>query len=242
MKRRGSASGEPNRMRVITSYSIHYTKLYDFWVMEFHGSGSDQQLLDELARLEPRELLHAGNAVAQGLRLDQFSGSRLCEQTLESFDLVEAEKLLRSRITSYNVCYTKLLRPFKLQRFLDPANSLPRSMLVLHQSKPHILIASLPEADTGRHGYFRFTEQELREFEGPHMSIWQRDRITSYNVCYTKLLRFWTGLLAFLVEPKATTVACGSGVSLIIRKNSMSFGLAPGHPPSMKWTPSPSNC
>jgi len=68
----------------------------DFWVMEFHGSGSDQQLLDELARLEPRELLHAGNTVAQGLRLDQFLGSRLCERTPESFDLVEAEKLLRS--------------------------------------------------------------------------------------------------------------------------------------------------
>ena len=55
------------------------------------------------------------------------------------------------------------------------------------------------------------------------------------------LVSFCTGLLAFLVEPKATTVACFKGVSLIIRKNSMSFGLAPGHPPSMNCTPSSSN-
>ncbi|WP_455244680.1 DNA mismatch repair protein MutS, partial [Petrachloros mirabilis] len=70
----------------------------DFWVMEFHGSGSDQQLLDELARLEPRELLHAGTATAHGLRLDQFSGLRLCEQPPELFDSGEAEKLLRSHL------------------------------------------------------------------------------------------------------------------------------------------------
>jgi len=35
----------------------------EFWVMECEGSGADQQLFDELARLEPRELLYAGTAV-----------------------------------------------------------------------------------------------------------------------------------------------------------------------------------
>ena len=44
---------------------------------------------------------------------------------------------------------------------------------------------------------------------------------------------FWTGLSAFRVEPKATTAACLSGTVLMMRKNSMSLGLAPGHPPSM---------
>ena len=47
--------------------------------------------------------------------------------------------------------------------------------------------------------------------------------------------------LAFRVEPNATILACCKGVDFMIWKNSMSFGLAPGHPPSMKWTPSSSN-
>ena len=51
----------------------------------------------------------------------------------------------------------------------------------------------------------------------------------------------WTVLVARRVEPKATTLACLSGTVLIIRKKSMSLGLAPGHPPSMKWAPSSSS-
>ena len=40
------------------------------------------------------------------------------------------------------------------------------------------------------------------------------------------------------VEPKATSVAVPSCSSFLARaKNSMSFGLAPGQPPSMKATP-----
>ena len=40
------------------------------------------------------------------------------------------------------------------------------------------------------------------------------------------------------VEPKATSVLVVSASSSAARaKNSMSFGLAPGQPPSMKWTP-----
>ena len=53
---------------------------------------------------------------------------------------------------------------------------------------------------------------------------------------------FCTVLLDFLVDPNATTVAVCNGTVLIIRKNSMSLGFAPGHPPSMNCTPSPSNC
>ena len=68
----------------------------EFWVTEFHGPGADQQLLDELARLEPRELLHAGSAIADELGFRHLQGSRLCEQSPALFDQQEAEKLLRS--------------------------------------------------------------------------------------------------------------------------------------------------
>src|SRR5512134_950030 len=68
----------------------------EFWVTEFQGPGADQQLLDELARLEPRELLHAGKAVADGLRLHQLHGPRLCEKAPALFDPQEAATMLRT--------------------------------------------------------------------------------------------------------------------------------------------------
>ncbi len=68
----------------------------EFWVTEFHGQGMDQQLLDELARLEPRELLYAGSAIAGELRLRYMQSPRLCEQPPTLFDQQEAAKLLRS--------------------------------------------------------------------------------------------------------------------------------------------------
>src|SRR5688572_17197563 len=45
------------------------------------------------------------------------------------------------------------------------------------------------------------------------------------------------------VDPKATSVLVSSCSSVFaLRKNSSSFGLAPGQPPSMKCTPSQSSC
>ncbi|HEX8750948.1 MAG TPA: DNA mismatch repair protein MutS [Nitrospira sp.] len=67
----------------------------EFWVMESEGMGADQQLLDELARLEPRELLYTGALVAEALRLHQLQGPRLCEQDQTLFDQQEAAELLQ---------------------------------------------------------------------------------------------------------------------------------------------------
>ncbi len=67
----------------------------EFWVMECEGAGADQQLIDELARLEPRELLYAGTAVADTLHLHQLQGPRLCEQGQALFGQQEAQKLLQ---------------------------------------------------------------------------------------------------------------------------------------------------
>ena len=93
---------------VITSYSIHYTKLYDF-VSRF----GDQVVL-----------LHSGLSASE--RFDQWSlamsgeakiviGARSAVfAPLADLGLIvvdeEHDAGLKHRITSYNVCYTKLLR------------------------------------------------------------------------------------------------------------------------------------
>ncbi|HTL62806.1 MAG TPA: DNA mismatch repair protein MutS [Nitrospira sp.] len=64
----------------------------EFWVME--DDGSDQRLLDELTRLQPRELLHANtDRAADGLR-SQLQGVRICERGTEWFDRQQALTLL----------------------------------------------------------------------------------------------------------------------------------------------------
>ena len=70
---------------VITSYSIHYTKLYESFGMMM----GTLMACESIGDLEQRYLRMLGTVT--GYRLE---GDRL--------DL---------RITSYNVCYTKLLRP-----------------------------------------------------------------------------------------------------------------------------------
>ena len=69
---------------VITSYSIHYTKLYEALL----ALGPDLSVRDGSGRTAlDAAFLHPGNV----------EGAAIAE-------------LLVSRITSYNVCYTKLLR------------------------------------------------------------------------------------------------------------------------------------
>lgn len=67
----------------------------EFWVMECEGTGADQQLLDELTRLEPRELLYAEALVAETLGLHALQGPRLCEQDQAIFNQQEAAELLQ---------------------------------------------------------------------------------------------------------------------------------------------------
>ena len=64
----------------------------DFWVIE--QEGPDQQLLDELARLQAREVLVADtDATVHWLR-SQLQGVRVCECATTLFDRQEASKLL----------------------------------------------------------------------------------------------------------------------------------------------------
>ena len=63
----------------------------EFWVMEFDGPQAPAQLLDELVRLEPREILYeAGLGTKVKAWITQLNGPRLCEQPLSSFDQREA--------------------------------------------------------------------------------------------------------------------------------------------------------
>jgi DNA mismatch repair protein MutS len=67
----------------------------EFWVTELHGERAQVELLDELSRLDPRELLHPSNLSPQIVRAcAQVKGLRLCVQDSSAFDLASAERLL----------------------------------------------------------------------------------------------------------------------------------------------------
>ena len=74
---------------VIPSYSIHYTKLYE-------SIRSIQKQLKDLDKAIERVL-------------DGIQGAQ-CLLSVPGIGKVYAAGLLGDRITSYNVCYTKLLR------------------------------------------------------------------------------------------------------------------------------------
>ena len=86
-----------------------------------------------------------------------------------------------SRITSYNVCYTKLLRP-KLLKKIETMNAAGEKRVIRTWSRastifPQMVGHTLAIHDGRRHVPIYITENMV-------------GRITSYNVCYTKLLRF----------------------------------------------------
>ncbi len=70
----------------------------EFWVMEFAGNGAAQDLQDELARLEPKELL-SPSAIAEPIRAAcaKLAGTRQCIQDPSAFDLRNAERTLQEQ-------------------------------------------------------------------------------------------------------------------------------------------------
>ena len=77
---------------------------------------------------------------------------------------IEKRSLIDGRITSYNVCYTKLLRENRGNVYEFAHTLIDAGADVVFGHGPHV-----PRA--------------IEVYKG-------RFRITSYNVCYTKLLRF----------------------------------------------------
>ena len=86
------------------------------------------------------------------------------------------------RITSYNVCYTKLLWDFSYAEHFSAAPTTGYETL-------------LYDCMTGDATLFKRADniEEAWALMDPVLDVWSalpaRDRITSYNVCYTKLLR-----------------------------------------------------
>jgi len=68
----------------------------EFWVMEFVGDRARTDLHDELARIEPRELLYPSSLPSQGdSAIAQLTGFRLCALDPACFDLHGAEQTLQ---------------------------------------------------------------------------------------------------------------------------------------------------
>jgi DNA mismatch repair protein MutS len=84
----------------------------EFWVTELHGPQSPALALDELARLDPREVLFpAGLGHDTAVWLDQIKGTRVCERPAASFDrCLSAKSLLDQFRVQSRVTFAKLNR------------------------------------------------------------------------------------------------------------------------------------
>ena len=83
-----------------------------------------------------------------------------------------------SRITSYNVCYTKLLRKSRVRFEFSKAGT---ARFIPHLDLMEIVKRAMRMSDFPMAFTQGFNKRE---------KISAGYRITSYNVCYTKLLRF----------------------------------------------------
>ena len=75
----------------------------EFWMTEFQGAQAEVQLMDELARLEPREVLHPGSHVNTGSCLTRLRGPRLCAQPAAAFNPKEAAQLLQTQFAVHSL-------------------------------------------------------------------------------------------------------------------------------------------
>ena len=98
--------------------------------------------------------------------------------TAEQQQYNPAPTTLENRITSYNVCYTKLLR----------------SQLGFNADYVNEKVISEADVSNGMLRYGPMSYQVLfiagAKSLQPETALALENRITSYNVCYTKLLRF----------------------------------------------------
>ena len=90
------------------------------------------------------------------------------------------------RITSYNVCYTKLLRIGFVRKMINGG----KALAVLGNHEINAILYFTKGSDGKRLKVPSASGQKmLEEVESQYPSEERLIRITSYNVCYTKLLR-----------------------------------------------------
>jgi DNA mismatch repair protein MutS len=75
----------------------------EFWMTEFQGAQAESQLMDELARLEPRELLHPDSDANARSCLTHLRGPRLCGQPSASFNPKDAAQLLQTQFAVHSL-------------------------------------------------------------------------------------------------------------------------------------------
>jgi len=75
----------------------------EFWATEFQGAQAEVQLMDELARLEPRELLLSDSRTNAGSCLTRLRGARLCAQPATSFNPKDAAQLLQTQFAVHSL-------------------------------------------------------------------------------------------------------------------------------------------
>ena len=75
----------------------------EFWMTEFQGAQAEIQLMDELARLEPREILHPDSRTNAALCLSRLRGPRLCAQPSTSFNPKDAAQLLQTQFAVHSL-------------------------------------------------------------------------------------------------------------------------------------------
>lgn len=75
----------------------------EFWVTEFEGEGAGIQLMDELARLEPREVLHPDSDTNAISCLARLSGARLCAKPSAFFNPKEASQQLQAQFAVHSL-------------------------------------------------------------------------------------------------------------------------------------------
>ena len=114
--------------------------------------------------------------------------------------------MLVNRITSYNVCYTKLLRQMLCDipeedwsTKKDPSSEQSNKDSSLRKFYTKGPTKKLAKSILGRLTRDNFIESIYHDdYAAERTDVVLESRITSYNVCYTKLLRFLCATDAFV--------------------------------------------
>jgi DNA mismatch repair protein MutS len=75
----------------------------EFWMTELQGAQAEIQLMDELARLEPREVLHSDSHARAESCLTRLHGARLCARPLASFNPHDATQELQAQFSVHSL-------------------------------------------------------------------------------------------------------------------------------------------
>ena len=97
---------------VITSYSIHYTKLYEEQITSVQQvSTSSADAIEEISKLI-EEINEVSSAIAAAIQEQSAATEEIARNANEASKGTSevSGNIISVRITSYNVCYTKLLR------------------------------------------------------------------------------------------------------------------------------------